>query len=62
MKKLVIFTLSALLVLGVSACRKEEQNRITLYQKGTYLGKADTALSADAVRNLENHTRQQAAW
>ena len=33
MKKLVIFTLSALLVLGMSACRKEEQNRITLYQK-----------------------------
>ena len=62
MKKLVIFTLSALLVLGMSACHKEEQNEITLYQKGTYLGKADTALSTDAVRNLENHTRQQAAW
>jgi len=62
MKKFVIFTLSALLILGTSACREEEQNRITLYQKGTYLGKADTGLTDDAIRNLANHTRQQAAW
>ena len=40
---------SALLLAG---CRAEEQGRITQYQPGVYLGKKDTKLNSEQVRQL----------
>lgn len=39
-------------VVVLSACAEEEQNRLLSYDKGTYLGKADQSLSPDQVRQL----------
>ena len=38
------------IVLSLGACREDEQGRIPLYQKGVYLGKADTEPSEQARR------------
>ena len=48
---LKIFTL-ATFVTALSSCAEEEQNRLLSYEKGTYLGKADQALTEEQVRNL----------
>ncbi len=44
-----VIAVSALLLAG---CRAEEQGRITQYQPGVYLGKKDTKLSSEQVRQL----------
>ena len=39
--------------LAVTGCREDEQNRVLLFEKGTYLGRPDQALSeqqADLLR------------
>ena len=36
------------IVLSLGACREDEQGRVPLYQKGVYLGKADTEISEQA--------------
>ena len=38
--------------LFLAGCRAEEQGRITQYQPGVYLGKKDTKLNSDQVRQL----------
>ena len=48
---LKIFAL-ATLVTALSSCAEEEQDRLLSYEKGTYLGKADQALTEEQVRNL----------
>ena len=48
---LKIFAL-ATFVTALSSCAEEEQNRLLSYEKGTYLGKADQALTEEQVRNL----------
>ena len=48
---LKIFTLVTF-VTALSSCAEEEQNRLLSYEKGTYLGKADQALTEEQVRNL----------
>ena len=48
---LKIFAL-ATFVTALSSCAEEEQNRLLRYEKGTYLGKADQALTQEQVRNL----------
>ena len=48
---LKIFAL-ATFVTALSSCAEEEQNRLLSYEKGTYLGKADQALTQEQVRNL----------
>ena len=40
--------------LALQACREDEQGKILLYEKGTYLGKADQTLS-EAQRNALRH-------
>ena len=50
-KFLKIFAL-ATFVTALSSCAEEEQNRLLSYEKGTYLGKADQALTQEQVRNL----------
>ena len=39
-------------VTALSSCAEEEQDRLLSYEKGTYLGKADQALTEEQVRNL----------
>ena len=54
--------LTVLLMSGVlllSACRAEEQNRVTNYQPGVYKGKPDTPLTVKQVRNLLKRTFRQ---
>lgn len=48
---LKIFAL-ATFVTALSSCAEEEQDRLLSYEKGTYLGKADQALTEEQVRNL----------
>jgi len=43
----------------LSACRAEEQDRVTNYQPGVYKGKPDTPLTARQVRNLLKRTLKQ---
>jgi len=43
----------------LSACRAEEQGRVLRYQKGAYLGKADSALGQDQVDKLRLHMSGQ---
>ncbi len=38
--------------LFLAGCRAEEQGRITQFQPGVYLGKKDTKLSSEQVRQL----------
>ena len=62
MSKIVPIVLSVFLVLTVSACREEEQDRILMYKKGIYLGQADTELTSNEVNGLTNQTRLQGSW
>ena len=48
---LKIFALATFISV-LSSCAEEEQNRLLSYEKGTYLGKADQALTEEQVRNL----------
>ena len=44
-----VIAVSAVVLAG---CRAEEQGRITQYQPGVYLGKKDTKLNSEQVRQL----------
>ena len=57
LKAALILTLA---VAALSACRDHEQGRVLMYEKGTYLGKKDTALSADVRAALEQRATLQA--
>ncbi len=48
-----------LVAASLGACRQEEQGRILLYEKGTYLGKADQKLSEKQVREVQLRARNQ---
>lgn len=45
---------------GLSGCREDEQGRVLLYEKGTYLGEPDDPLEKDKVRALRSRARRQA--
>ncbi len=49
--------IAAGLVLG--ACREQEQDRVLLYEKGTYLGQPDTALSEETRMALRQRSQFQ---
>ena len=53
------FAVLAVSVLVLAACRSEEQGRLTQYKPGVYLGKPDTMLSAEQVRQLGFRTSKQ---
>ena len=63
-----ILTRSAFLLLvislafGMSACREEEQGRPLNYEKGTYLGKVDSSLNNEQLRELNSRTRFQSNY
>ena len=46
---LLILTMLAVCGVAVSACKKEEQGRPLRFEKGTYGGASDTALSEETL-------------
>ena len=52
----------AAVALGTSACREEEQGRPLNYEKGIYLGKSDTSLSSEQLRELTSRSRLQSDY
>ena len=56
---LQITIVAAALLLG--ACDESEQGRILRYEKGTYLGQADTPLSDEKVKELRRRVTLQRA-
>ena len=63
MRNITKLTINAMLMImlamGLSACRKEEQDRPLSYDKGNYQGKTDQSLSDIAVNNLIQRSRYQ---
>ncbi len=59
----LIVTLACLVAVGASlgACREDEQGRVLLFNKGVYLGKADTPITDEARRAMRLRTARQAA-
>lgn len=51
---LAVFVLALL-----GGCRENEQDRVFLYKKGTYLGKADQHLSEETLSEIRNRGRRQ---
>lgn len=47
--------------LFLAGCRAEEQGRITQYQPGIYLGKKDTKLSTEQVKQLRLRSAMQSS-
>ena len=45
--------------LALPGCREEEQDRILLFEKGTYLGPADQTLNQEQVDDLRQRTLGQ---
>ena len=45
------------MAISLGACRENEQGRVLLYQKGVYLGKADTEPSEQARREARDRMR-----
>ena len=43
----------------VAACEEDEQNRVLVYDKGTYLGAEDSPLPEATVRELQSRAREQ---
>lgn len=58
-KSFAIFGTLAISVFVLAACKSEEQGRITQYKPGVYLGKPDTKLSAEQVRQLAQRSSMQ---
>ncbi len=56
-----LLALAVVLAAGLvlSACDENEQGRILRYQKGTYLGPADQALSIEQQAALRARSRMQ---
>ncbi len=59
LKSVLLLGCAAAVTLTLGACREEEQDRILIYQKGVYLGQADTPVSEQARRALRQRMRQQ---
>lgn len=60
-KSALILAIVAVAV-GTSACREEEQGRPLNYDKGTYLGKSDTSLNSEQLRELTSRSRLQSDY
>lgn len=46
--------------LALAGCDEDEQGRILRYEKGTYLGPPDTALTEDQLGELRARAKRQA--
>ena len=59
-KQSCVVLLAALMTAGLGACRQEEQNRPTSYEKGVYSGPKGTSLTQEQKRQIRNRHRNQA--
>jgi len=50
---------AALVAFVLPGCRESEQDRVLLYKKGTYMGKADQQLTSRQLDALRARTRNQ---
>lgn len=55
----LVFAGVVLASLALPGCREEEQDRILLFEKGTYLGPADQALNQAQADDLRRRTLGQ---
>ncbi len=53
--------LAAAVALTLGACREEEQGRQLMFEPGVYKGKADSPISAAAMRSLMTRIQRQNA-
>ncbi|WP_420403113.1 hypothetical protein [Nisaea sp.] len=51
--------LAALVMVLLAGCRENEQDRVLLYKKGTYLGAEDQSLSDEALAEIRSRGRRQ---
>ncbi len=58
-KRVILVLCAVILGFSLGACRNEEQDRITEFKQGTYLGKTDQALSDKTVGELRMRARGQ---
>lgn len=58
-KRTILILFAVVLGFSLGACRSEEQNRVTEFKQGTYLGKADQALPDKTVGELRMRARGQ---
>ena len=49
----------AAFALTFTSCKKEEQGRLLIYDKGNYLGPKDQKLEQDKVYKLQKQTNRQ---
>lgn len=54
-----LLVVGAVAMLALGACREEEQDRILLFEKGTYLGAPDTPLGDDSSATLRQRASGQ---
>lgn len=57
--RLLLICTSVVAALVLAGCRQEEQGRVLRYDKGSYLGQADTRLSEETLEVLRQRTRNQ---
>ncbi|MEO3429386.1 hypothetical protein AAFN88_11045 [Pelagibius sp. CAU 1746] len=57
--KLIPVAAGATLVLALAGCDESEQGRVLRYEKGTYLGKADSELSEERRDELRSRATLQ---
>ena len=48
-----------LILFSFTSCKKEEQGRLLIYDKGNYLGPKDQKLEKDKVYKLQKQTNRQ---
>ena len=58
-KFISFFGVIAVSAVVLAGCRAEEQGRITQYKPGVYLGKKDTMLNSEQVRQLGRRSSMQ---
>lgn len=46
-------------IAALTGCRKEEQDRVLLFEQGTYLGAPDDVLDDGQVSELRSRTQRQ---
>ncbi len=51
-KRTILILFAVVLGFSLGACRSEEQNRVTEFKQGTYLGKDDQALPDEMAGEL----------
>lgn len=59
-RKSIAAAAALMAAVALSACRGEEQGRVTLYKKGQYLGQKDDILSDEQVAVLRERAASQA--